>query len=219
LLALALVAGACEGETKTETRATAADLPDQILSDFRVEMTRGDLKTAVIVADKGVIYRKRDSMIVEQLAADFFDDEGLLSSKLWSDSGLIRERKREMIAHGHVRLENRDSLKLTADSLFWYGGFFDPSAEGGRVRANKKPEQRYMVAKQNVHLVTRDTVQLWTDTLLWNDQARTVATDAYVRIVRRGEDTLRGEGLRSDDALRRITILRQVSGRIQEAPK
>lgn len=219
-LLITLVFSGCTGDEDPAKPTPTATYPDQILTDFRVEMTRGDLKTAVIGADKGVMFRKRDSMIVEELRADLYDEDGLLSSKLWADSGLVRERKEEMVAFGHVRLHGRDSVKLDSDSLFWYGGLSAPAPAANRLEAKRQPEKkRYMVARQNVHLVTKDSVHLWTDTLVWDDLQRTVATDAYVRIVRRGEDTLQGYGLRSDDELKRITILESVSGSIRRPPK
>jgi len=221
LLALPLLFCGCEDETASEPPASSQlNLPDQILSDFQVEMTRGELQSAVITASHGVIYRKRDSMIVENLKALLFESDGTHSSTLWADSGLIRERKEQMTANGHVRVNSRDSVHLTSDSLFWYGELQAPdSATESRRRADRPEAMRYMVAKSNVYLVTRDSVQLWTDTLLWNDLKKTVATDAFVTIVRRGEDTLRGRGLRSDDQLNRITIQESASGLIRRQPR
>ena len=222
LLLVSLVfMSSCGGDEKRAKSESATQFPDQILTDFQVEMTRGNLRTAVITADKGVVYRKRDSMIVDVLQADLYDDDGSMSSRLWADSGLVRERREQMIAFGNVRLHGRDSVKLDSDSLFWYGGLVKPLRTESRVKANHQAphEQRYMVARQNVHLVTKDSVHLWTDTLVWDDLKRTVATDSYVRIVRRGEDTLQGYGLRSGDELKRITILDRVSGRMHRPPK
>jgi len=215
---VALVTG-CEEQPAADAPPAALNLPDQILTDFQVEMTRGELKSATITASKGVIYRKRDSMLVENLTAKLFDSDGSESSTLWSDSGLIRERKQEMTANGNVRVHSRDSVHLTSDSLFWYGELQAPSAASRSRRADQAEALRYMVAKSNVYLVTRDSVQLWTDTLLWNDLDKTVATDAFVTIVRRGEDTLRGRGLRSDDQLNRITIQESASGLLRRQPR
>ena len=217
LLALVMLGGVlgCEEQPPADSRPAAVNLPDQILTDFEVEMTRGQTRSAVFHASRGVIYRKRDSMLVENLVAHLYDADGVESSVLWADSGLIRERRQAMTANGHVRVRSRDSVWLDSDSLFWYG-----QLEGDRRPAEAGEEElRYMVAKSNVHLVTRDSVQLWTDTLLWNDIRKTVATDAFVTIVRRGEDTLRGRGLRSDDQLSRVTIQESASGRLRRQPR
>jgi len=212
--------GGCDEQTAADHAPAALNLPDNILSDFSMDMTRGELKSAVFKAAHAVIYRKRDSMLVQDLEAQLFDSDGNRSSTLWADSGLIRERKKEMTANGNVRVVSRDSVYLTSDSLFWYGELQPPEEPAGsRRRADQEAPQRYMVAKTNVHLITRDSVQLWTDTLLWNDLSKTVATDAFVTIVRRGEDTLRGRGLRSDDELNRITIQESASGRLQRQPR
>jgi hypothetical protein len=211
--------GGCEEQPASDTTPPPVNLPDNIFNDFSTDMTRGELKSAVVKASRAVLYRKRDSMLVESLEVQLFDSDGSHSSTLWADSGLIRERKKQMTANGNVRVESRDSVFLWSDSLFWYGELASPdTTAGSRRRADTPPPQRYMVAKSNVHLVTRDSVQLWTDTLLWNDLSRSVATDAFVTIVRRGEDTLRGRGLRSDDQLNRITIQESASGRLQQRP-
>lgn len=216
-IAIAVSLSACEERTGVSDHASPLQYPDQILTDFKVEMTRGELRSAVFSATRGVIYRKRDSMLVEELEALLYDEAGNFSSSLWADSGLIRERKKQMIAVGDVRVLSHDSLHLTSDSLFWYGEQFARAPIGERGDPNRKEEPRRLVAKSNVHLVTNDSIQLWTDTLLWNDMKQSVATDAYVTIVRPRGDTLRGWGLRSDDQLKTITIL-SASGTLREQP-
>lgn len=203
LLALA----ACEEESPPAPGGKAGPFPDQILSNFKTEMAKGEHRSAQIEAEKGVLYRKRDSMLLVKLVAELYDAQGNYSSTLTSDSGLLRERQKRMVAHGHVTVDTHDSLHLKSDSLFWYGEL--SSGKGSAL-------ERYMVAKGQVHLVTRDSVQLWTDTLLWDDIHRNVATDAFVTIVRENRDTLRGFGLRSDDQLERVTIQESVSGTMRE---
>ena len=208
LLATAiLLVAACQEESPPAPGGKAGPFPDQILSDFKTDMTKGEHRSAQIQAEKGVLYRKRDSMLLVKLVAQLYDTQGRYTSTLVSDSGLLRERQKRMVAHGHVTVDTHDSLHLTSDSLFWYG-----ELSSGRDSLL----ERYMVAKGQVHLVTRDSVQLWTDTLLWDDIHRNIATDAFVTIVREDRDTLRGFGLRSDDQLERITIQERVSGTMRE---
>jgi LPS export ABC transporter protein LptC len=207
-LATLLTVSSCQQESPPAPGGKSGPFPDQILSDFKTEMTRGGLRSAQIEAEKGVLYRKRDSMLLVTLVAKLYDAQGQYSSTLASDSGLLRERQKRMIAHGHVKVDSRDSLHLVSDSLFWYGEL--------TAGSDSAAPERYMVAKGQVHLVTRDSVQLWTDTLLWDDIHRNVATDAFVTIVRQDRDTLRGYGLRSDDQLERITIEKSVSGTMRE---
>ncbi len=215
--AVVALISACEDRARVSDNAPPLQYPDQTLTDFTVEMTRGELRSATISAARGEIFRKRDSMLIETLAADLYDEAGKFSSSLWADSGLIRERKKQMIAVGDVRVLSRDSLHLTSDSLFWYGEQFARAPLGERTAPSRREEPRRLVAKSNVHLVTNDSIQLWTDTLLWNDMKQSVATDAFVTIVRPRGDTLRGWGLRSDDQLKSITIL-SASGTLRERP-
>ncbi len=205
--AAVLAVSACSEESPPAPGGKSGPFPDQILSDFSTEMTKGEFRSALIQADKGVLYRKRDSMLMVKLVAKLYDAQGNYSSTLASDSGLLRERQKRMVAHGHVTVDTHDSLHLKSDSLFWYGEL---------STGKDSTLERYMVAKGKVYLVTRDSVQLWTDTLLWDDVHRNVATDAFVTIVRQERDTLRGYGLRSDDQLERITIQESVSGTMRE---
>lgn len=212
-LVLFLIVSGCDEAPLPSQRMPFEALPDQILSDFTVEMSNGAITGVRIKASKGVVYRKRDSMIIVDLKADLYDARGVHTSVLTADSGLLRERKKQLLAHGHVHLETDDSLTLRSDSLFWYGELVvaaDPS------KTDTPSSSRYMVAVSNVHLITRDSVHLWTDTLLWDDVHSTVATDAFVIIVRNGYDTLQGFGLRSDDQLEIITIQESVTGRMRD---
>lgn len=212
-LGLLLTVAGCDEAPLPVQRLPSQTLPDQILTDFTVEMLDGAILGVRITASKGVVYRKRDSMIIVNLMADLYDSRGVHTSILTADSGLLRERKKRLLAHGHVHLKTDDSLTLTSDSLFWYGELMAPS----RLKsADSSSPSRYMVAVSRVHLVTRDSVHLWTDTLLWDDVRGIVATDAFVTIVRNGHDTLQGIGLRSDDQLEIITIQKSVTGRIQD---
>lgn len=213
LLGLFLIVAGCDEAPLPNQRMPFKALPDQILSDFTIEMSNGAITGVRIKASKGVVYRRGDSMIIVDLRADLYDTRGVHTSTLTADSGLLRERKKQLLAHGHVHLETDDSLTLRSDSLFWYGDLMvaaDPS------RTDSSSSSRYMVAVSNVHLITRDSVHLWTDTLLWDDVHHSVATDAYVIIVRNGYDTLQGFGLRSDDQLEIITIQKSVTGRMRD---
>ena len=120
-LGLFLIAAGCDEAPPPAQRLPAQTLPDQIISDFTIDMSNGAITGVRIKASKGVVYRKRDSMIIAELTADLYDVRGLHTSILTADSGLLRERKKQLLAHGHVHLETDDSLTLYSDSLFWYG--------------------------------------------------------------------------------------------------
>jgi hypothetical protein len=213
LVGLAGLVAACDEQPIPSQKQPPGSLPDQILTDFTVEMSEGAVTSVRIEASRGVVYRKRDSMVIVDLLANLYDAQGKHTSVLTADSGLLRERKKRLLAHGGVNLKTVDSLLLTSDSLFWYG---DLSASAGRLSVDSSRSDRYMVAVSNVHLITRDSVHLWTDTLRWDDVHRTVATDAYIVIVRNQHDTLQGWGLRSDDQLEVITIQESVKGRMKD---
>lgn len=67
----------------------------------------------------------------------------------------------------------------------------------------------------NVRIVTDDGRTLDSPHLAWNDANRVITTDSLVTITR-GEDVMKGYGFTSDPELTRISLRRQVSGRITD---
>ncbi|MBD3332480.1 LPS export ABC transporter periplasmic protein LptC [candidate division GN15 bacterium] len=67
----------------------------------------------------------------------------------------------------------------------------------------------------NVVLTTQDTAVLQTDYLFWDSHEEKIRTDAFVRITK-NEDVVTGWGLRANEDLSRIKILRKVSGTITD---
>ncbi|MCM2272989.1 MAG: LPS export ABC transporter periplasmic protein LptC [candidate division Zixibacteria bacterium] len=65
-----------------------------------------------------------------------------------------------------------------------------------------------------VVVVSDDNSTLETDYIHWNPDIAKIQTDAFVKVTRRG-DVVTGWGLETDQRLKRIKILRQVSGTIQ----
>ena len=65
-----------------------------------------------------------------------------------------------------------------------------------------------------VVVVSEDGSTLETDYLHWNPEIQKIQTDAFVKVTRKG-DVVTGWGLETDQRLKRIKILRQVSGTIQ----
>lgn len=67
----------------------------------------------------------------------------------------------------------------------------------------------------NVRIITDDGRTLDSQHLAWNDADRLITTDSLVTITR-GEDVMKGYGFTSDPELTRISLRRQVSGRITD---
>lgn len=72
-----------------------------------------------------------------------------------------------------------------------------------------------MVALGNVVLIGKDSSVLETQALTYDNKTQMISSDVFVSIVK-GTDTLRGIGFRSDRELRRVRILKQVSGSFSE---
>jgi len=95
--------------------------PDEQIKNAQITLFDGSVKTVDILADYIEKYNKRDSALAWGLDVTFFDSEGKVSSKLFADSGLIRESINYMIANGNVVVINEDSSRLETEQLIWHG--------------------------------------------------------------------------------------------------
>ena len=78
-----------------------------------------------------------------------------------------------------------------------------------------KEARDQMVALGNVVLIGKDSSVLETQSLIYDNKTQMISSDEFVSIVK-GTDTLRGIGFSSDRELRRVKILKQVSGTFSE---
>jgi LPS export ABC transporter protein LptC len=67
-------------------------------------------------------------------------------------------------------------------------------------------------------VVENDTAKLETQSLLWDPSTRLITTDDFVKF-RRGNDLLTGYGMRADNRLENVKILKDVRGEFIDVPK
>ncbi len=66
-----------------------------------------------------------------------------------------------------------------------------------------------------VEIITRDSVRLETEQLAWVPDRAKIVTSSFVTITRDG-DIIRGWGMESDPDLKRITLKREITGRMED---
>ncbi|HSG99091.1 MAG TPA: LPS export ABC transporter periplasmic protein LptC [candidate division Zixibacteria bacterium] len=93
--------------------------PDQESEHARINLYEGVRVSTAITADMIWKYSLKDSVVARGLEVDFYDSTGALSAHLVSDSGVILETRRIMIAIGGVVVVNADSTRLTTEELQW----------------------------------------------------------------------------------------------------
>jgi len=66
-------------------------------------------------------------------------------------------------------------------------------------------------------VVENDTAKLETHSLRWDPNTRLITTEDFVKF-RRGKDVLTGYGMRADNRLENVKILRDVKGEFIDVP-
>jgi LPS export ABC transporter protein LptC len=131
VLFMALVlSAACEekneikapGVTTADSNQTSVFRPDQKIKGATIALYTGRNRTTNIKADSIEKYIKLDSTNAWGLHVRFFNKEGIQTSYLLADSGMIRENANWMVANGQVIVTSEDSTRLETEQLFWYGG-------------------------------------------------------------------------------------------------
>ncbi len=75
--------------------------------------------------------------------------------------------------------------------------------------------QRLMTAIGNVIVTNADSSVLLTEELVWNGLTEMITSDSFVTFIS-DNDTIQGTGLRTDRSMRKVKILRQVSGTLSD---
>ena len=81
--------------------------------------TTGGTKTTEILSDSVVNFAEKDSTLAYGLKVNFYDDDGVWSSLLTADSGVIRERTEQLEVFGAVEVTTRDSVRVQTTQLAW----------------------------------------------------------------------------------------------------
>jgi len=79
----------------------------------------GPVVTTKIKSGRIVSYSEQDSAWAFNLVVDFFDSSGTHTSKLQSDSALIRERRRLLDVYGNVQVTSDKGTTLNSEHLAW----------------------------------------------------------------------------------------------------
>ncbi|MDZ7796643.1 MAG: LPS export ABC transporter periplasmic protein LptC [Candidatus Marinimicrobia bacterium] len=94
-------------------------IPDQEIWNTRVTVSRSGEVSSEIYAAHLVKYEDtRDMIIRDSMRIDFYKD-GKHTSYLTADSGLVNEKKENIVAIGNVVMVSDSGFTAYTDSLFW----------------------------------------------------------------------------------------------------
>ena len=76
---------------------------------------------SLVKATSSMLIKNKSSNAILRgdVKADFFDENGLLISKLYSDSAYIDQNTNNLHAYGNVSIISNDSVKLFSNSILW----------------------------------------------------------------------------------------------------
>ncbi|UCE68024.1 MAG: LPS export ABC transporter periplasmic protein LptC [Candidatus Zixiibacteriota bacterium] len=132
---------------------------------------------------------------------------------------LTTEGKKEAVIYADtlINFEAEDSTIAKDVKVDFYNEFGEYSStltsQEGLVRQKKN---EFSVWGDVV--VENDTARLDTQSLRWDPNTRLITTEDFVKF-RRGTDVLTGYGMRADNRLENVQILRDVEGKFTDVPE
>jgi len=110
---------ACKEDVKESEPTTNEVIPTQTVEDFALKETHGDKKIWLLRAEKALSYEEKHTIWIYDVNLDFFDENGLISSTLTSDSGIVFSQTNNMRALGNVVVVSKDGDRLETETLDW----------------------------------------------------------------------------------------------------
>ncbi|UCC81402.1 MAG: LPS export ABC transporter periplasmic protein LptC [Candidatus Zixiibacteriota bacterium] len=146
---------------------------------------------------------------------------GKIPSSILEDATIIltTEGKKEAVIYADtlINFEEEDSTIAKDVKVDFYDEFGEYSStltsDEGLVRQKKNEFSVW----GNV-VVENDTARLDTQSLRWDPDTRLITTDDFVKL-RRGNDVLTGYGMKADNRLQNVQILRDVKGEFTDVPE
>ncbi len=117
--ALFILCPACSrlDEKELEKEWTA---PDQESWNAVLTMSRNEKLSARVYAGRMKQFNETGEVYIgDSMRVDFYNDEGRHTSFLKSDSGIVNERKQNLIAIGNVEFRSDTGYVMYSQTLFW----------------------------------------------------------------------------------------------------
>jgi len=119
LLPLLCLFFACSKIDESELDAIWAE-PDQQSWNAILTMTQGEALSARVYAGRMKQFNQTGEVYIgDSMRVDFYNQQGLHTSFLLSDSGIVNEKKQNLIAIGNVEFRSDSGYVMFTDKLFW----------------------------------------------------------------------------------------------------
>lgn len=117
--AVLVITGCTKPQPPKTDQEISGEFPTSSARNTVTIFTTAGIKTTEIFSDSVVNYASKDSTQAYILRVNFYDKDGLWTSLLTADSGVIREKTEMLEVFGDVRVITRDSVRLTTTQLAW----------------------------------------------------------------------------------------------------
>ena len=117
--------GCAESNSNKPEVASSIDslnLPDSELGDATIRLHNRDRVTTEIDAQVIRKFERLDSTMAYVVNINIFDSNGVATTNIVGDSGVIREDNPRIDMYGNVVVISDDSIKLETEYLYWLGG-------------------------------------------------------------------------------------------------
>jgi LPS export ABC transporter protein LptC len=113
--------GACNSDDKyTQVDRKARNIPDQESWETTYEISKNGVPRAIIWAGYTAKFNKLSEIhFSDSVHIDFYDEFGNHDSELFSDSGLVYEKNKNIVASGNVVLISDSGFVLETEKLHW----------------------------------------------------------------------------------------------------
>jgi len=119
LLPVLCMFSACSKIDESELDAIWAE-PDQQSWNAILTMTQGEALSARVYAGRMKQFNQTGEVYIgDSMRVDFYNQQGLHTSFLNSDSGIVNEKKQNLIAIGNVEFRSDSGYVMFTDKLFW----------------------------------------------------------------------------------------------------
>ncbi len=110
---------ACSRIDESELDAKWAE-PDQQSWNAVLTMTQGETLSARVYAGRMKQFNQTGEVYIgDSMRVDFYNQQGFHTSFLIADSGIINEKKQNLIAIGNVEFRSDSGYVMFTDKLFW----------------------------------------------------------------------------------------------------
>lgn len=110
----------CTDLSHTSDGTSAEQLPEQELYDATITFYQDERVTSILQAGRIRKFPKQSSVYLDSgVVVDFFNEEGIHTAILWSDSGWADEVRKDMRAMGNVIAISDSGEQLETQFLSW----------------------------------------------------------------------------------------------------